>query len=95
MLELALEQHQMMVGSYRTILDKLNKLRISQGYAPIGLEALRTASFKHALAELNGTVLIGRGPVVIPLTMELLHEWEAALERESEPGGVPTGNTGS
>jgi hypothetical protein len=64
--ELAEEQHMLVVGSYHTILTRVNKLRVAAGYAPINLQSLRTASFRRAISALGGTVLSGRGPVIVP-----------------------------
>jgi hypothetical protein len=80
--ELASEQRLLVVGSYHTILDKLNVLRVARGYAPITLQALRTASFRRAVHDLNGAVLSGRGPVVIPITADLAERLDADLTVE-------------
>ena len=85
--ELALDQAMLIVGSYSTILVRLNAKRISHGYDPITLQALRTSSFRKAIADLGGLVVSGRGPVVIPA--RYLRE-EGSDTDQSNPGGVPS-----
>jgi hypothetical protein len=65
MLELAAERDLHVVGTYADIIERVNQHRVQEGYQPISLNAMRTASFRRALHELGGQVLSGRGPVVI------------------------------